>query len=134
MTRSEQEIVDIGFDYRSLLLTLACPACGTRHTATVPAVIMVVRPLCPSCSYAAPLEPDAIAAACLRLMPPMTIEAADALDVAAANLVRTWPAAVEGDALLTHAGVDLGAGAAFALMPVVLRGYLAAARGARSPS
>jgi hypothetical protein len=126
MTRGEQEIVGISFDYRSLLLTLACPHCGTEHAATVPSVIMVVRPLCPGCGHAAPLEPDAIAAACLRLMPPMTIEAADALDVAAAALVRGWPAAVEGDALLTHAGVDLGAGAAFALMPVVLRGYLAA--------
>jgi len=128
MTRSEQEIVDIGFDYRSLRLTLACPRCAAPHTETIPSVIMVVRPRCPGCGYEAPLEPDAIAAACARLMPPMANDDAEALDVAAAALVRRWPAAVEGDALLTHAGVDLGAGAAFALMPVVLLGYLAAVR------
>jgi fructose-specific phosphotransferase system IIC component len=57
---------------------------------------------------------------------------ADAFDVAAAALVRAWPAHVEGDELLRYAGVDLGAGAAFTLMPVVLCGYLAAALAERS--
>ena len=132
MTRSEEEIVDVGFDYRSLRLTLACPACGTRHTTVVPSIIMVVRPACPECGHSEPLEPDAIAAACRRLMPPMTLEEGDATDVAVAGLVRDWPAVVEGGELLTHAGVDLGAGAAFALMPVVLRGYLAGPRPVRS--
>jgi hypothetical protein len=132
MTRGEDEIVDIGFDYRSLRLTLACPRCGTRHAAVVPSVIMVARPACPDCGHTAALEPDAIAAACRRLMPPLTLAAGDATDLAVAELVRRWPAAVEGDALLAHAGVDLGAGAAFALMPVALRGYLAATDPARS--
>lgn len=126
-TRDAQEIVEIGFDYRSLRLTLACPRCAARHAASLPSVIMTVRPACPTCGYDAALEPQAIADACARLMPPLPNAEAEAVDVAAGALVRTWPAAVDGDALLTHAGLDLGAGAGFALLPVVLCGYLAAA-------
>lgn len=132
MTRGAEEIVDIGFDYRSLRLTLACPQCGARHGTVLPSLIMVVRPECPACGHAAALEPDAVAAACRRLMPPLSLAEGDAIDLAVAELIRRWPAAVEGDALLTYAGVDLGAGAAFALMPVVLRGYLAATDAAGS--
>jgi hypothetical protein len=124
MARRAEEVVAIGFDYRDHLVTIACPACAARHEVRVPAVMMVVDSACPRCGRADRLEPAELAAACARLLPVLDPPAIDAADAAVAALVRGWATLPEVAPLLDHAGVDLGAGAALKLVPLVLRGLL----------
>lgn len=133
MPRRAEEVVAVGFDYRDHLLTLACPRCGATHEVRLPSVLMQVEPVCPACGHADALEPTAVAEACARLVPVFDDGAVDALDAAVARLVREWTRLPGVAPLLAHAGVDLGAGAALRLVPLVLRG-LVTARPPEAPS
>jgi hypothetical protein len=129
MVRSADEVVAIRFDYRRHVLTLACPGCGTHHDVCLPTVMMVVEPICPACGRGGRLEPDTIAAACARLIPPPPRAARAEADGTVNDLVNGWSALPELAPLLDYDGHDLGAAMAHRIVPLVLRGVLEGERG-----
>jgi predicted RNA-binding Zn-ribbon protein involved in translation (DUF1610 family) len=130
MSRRADEIVEIDFDYRDTLLTLACPACGARQVERLPSVMMVVEPRCTACGHVERLEPAAVAAASARLLPAFDLAGFHALDGEVAALVRGWTEVPGVGELLDYGGVALG-DAALDLVPPVLRAVLTARREGR---
>ena len=128
MARDAAEIVAFDADYRDTIVTLACPSCGARHGERLSAVMMVSRPTCPACGHADRLEPAAIAAAATRLLPCLDVPHMRAVNRLVAETIARWIAVPEVRELLAWGDVELAAGAALDLFPLLLPEAFAARR------
>ncbi len=124
MAHTADDVVAVGVAYRDHLLTLRCPGCATRHDVRLPAVMMVATPSCPTCGHTDRLEPDAIAAACDRLLPSLDRAGADRVNARVTAIVTAWPAHPAVAGALVHDGVDLAVTGALDLLPLVLEDVL----------
>jgi len=124
VARRAEEIVRLGLEYRDHVLVIACPRCGSEHEARLPGVIMVAEPECPGCGHRDVLEPVEIERALDRLLPPLDVEAAVALDARVADIVARWTDVPGVRECTLYEGIDLGATAAFDLLPLVVEDLL----------
>jgi hypothetical protein len=121
-------IVPVGlrFDYGEEWLRLRCGRCGASWEQAVASPMCDVLLACSACGARETLWPEAYVAAVCELHPPLPVAEADAIDRAAAAVVRSWHEAPGLAAALDVEGMNAGALAEHPIMSVVLDALLAA--------
>lgn len=129
--RPRASVVSVRPAVNGVFATLACHDCGARFERYQPelAGVHVGAHPCPACGAEALVTPAGFAAAIREHLADLDVEQMFALTTEASRVARAWYRAPDVAALLRHRGVELGPPMELYLVPIVVGGLLAGARG-----
>lgn len=103
----------VGFTWDQATHWLTLHHCGADWRVSVGSLFCRLRVTCPTCGEVGALEPDQIVAIMQKYSPPLSCEAADALDADAETQAMTWYEGLPGLE-------GLGESAEYTLFPLFL--------------